>query len=550
MSQSNQFDSFNEGNEGVNTSADTYTTESSEDIYNTPDVVIDSTLAEEASAKENPVVEAEESTDASETPDSVVPYNNQYFDQYNNNTYGSNPYGNDSYGTPIQRNNNPYTNNQYGNNLYGNNLYGNNLYGNNQYGNNQYGNNLYGNNQYGNNQYGNGQYGNNQYGDNQYSNNRYGNNQYSNNRYGDNQYGNNQYANNQYDTNQYTNSWYGNNQYGSGPAGNPPYGNNQYSPYATPPKKNKSGLIIGIIVTIIVLFFVAICALIYRAMSLYTQEQKDTRSSREEYRFDYNEDDWRTNRNRRDRYRDDDNDDDYDDYDDYDDWYDDYDDWYDDWYDDDYYYDEDSPYYEFHDDIRYDLSYSVDFDYDDYDAGSDNVYIWYDYPVISGKDVSNLNRLNDAIQDELDRFVGLYEDEYADMLYDDDYYEAYITTYVTYMDEEKMSIVFDERIYSDYYIDVCLKCMNIDMEHGVIMDNENILSIDDDFSVDFRERSDTQNGEISGLTMMSDQQMTKLFNSEQIIVFYTPMGMEIGFNYDEGWVTVTYEEYEQYLKVF
>ncbi len=52
------------------------------------------------------------------------------------------------------------------------------------------------------------------------------------------------------------------------------------------------------------------------------------------------------------------------------------------------------------------------------------------------------------------------------------------------------------------------------------------------------------------MTSMTDQEITALFNSPDIIVFYTPKGMEIGFNYDEGWVTVTYEEYEQYLKVF
>ena len=62
--------------------------------------------------------------------------------------------------------------------------------------------------------------------------------------------------------------------------------------------------------------------------------------------------------------------------------------------------------------------------------------------------------------------------------------------------------------------------------------------------------STIQNGEITYLSMMSDQEITEYFNSSNIIVFYTPKGLEIGFNYDEGWVTVTYEDYEQYLKVF
>jgi hypothetical protein len=88
------------------------------------------------------------------------------------------------------------------------------------------------------------------------------------------------------------------------------------------------------------------------------------------------------------------------------------------------------------------------------------------------------------------------------------------------------------------------------MEKGVILDNNDMLSIDDDFSVDFRKRSDKQNGEIDYLTYLTDQQITDYFESDDIIVFYTPMGMEIGFNYEQGWVTVTYEDYEQYLKVF
>ena len=118
------------------------------------------------------------------------------------------------------------------------------------------------------------------------------------------------------------------------------------------------------------------------------------------------------------------------------------------------------------------------------------------------------------------------------------------------MEEEKKGIVFSEDEYGDYDYDAFLYSINIEMENGIILDNESMLNIDDDFSVEFRERSDIQNGEIEHLTAMSDQEITGHFNSSDIIVFYTPQGMEIGFNYDEGWVTVTYKEYEQYLKVF
>ena len=50
---------------------------------------------------------------------------------------------------------------------------------------------------------------------------------------------------------------------------------------------------------------------------------------------------------------------------------------------------------------------------------------------------------------------------------------------------------------------------------------------------------------------MSYQEITELLTSDgDLIIFYTPQGMEIGFNYDEGWVTVTYHDYREYLKIF
>ena len=95
-----------------------------------------------------------------------------------------------------------------------------------------------------------------------------------------------------------------------------------------------------------------------------------------------------------------------------------------------------------------------------------------------------------------------------------------------------------------------LVSINVDMKNGVVLDNEDMLTIDDEFSVDFRTRSDEQNGEVDSLAYMTDQQITDYFNSDNLIVYYTPKGMEIGFNFEDGWVTVTYEDYEQFLKVF
>ena len=134
---------------------------------------------------------------------------------------------------------------------------------------------------------------------------------------------------------------------------------------------------------------------------------------------------------------------------------------------------------------------------------------------------------------------------------EDSYFNAYASGYVTYMSEDVLSVVFSETVYTNYYNSAYMYCINIDMRDGVILENTDIISVDDDFSVDFRYRSDKQNGTIDGVDRMSDQEITELLTSDSsLIIFYTPQGMEIGFNYDEGWVTVTYHDYRDYLKIF
>lgn len=82
-----------------------------------------------------------------------------------------------------------------------------------------------------------------------------------------------------------------------------------------------------------------------------------------------------------------------------------------------------------------------------------------------------------------------------------------------------------------------------------MLNNTDLLNINDSFSVDFRERCERQNGEIEELYYMSDQEITGyLTENDYLIIFYTPLGMEIGFNYYDGWVTVTYKDYKRYQK--
>lgn len=537
MSQWDQFDNH-DGDKGADDSSGGYASENSGEIYNTPDVYpvssenahAEETAAEKVSAEDVIVESASAQNAAERTP---APYNNPYRGQY----------GDGSYGGQTPPGGGPYFNQYGGNAPYGSSSAygGNNAYGSNDpYG----GGSAYGGNSepYNNNSpYGGGA--------------PYGGQVPPSGSQGDpygGRYNNGPYNSGAYNNGAYNRNSYWNNAYGSGSGGNTC--NSPYSPYATPPKKNKNGLIIGIVIVVIVLFLCASVALVYK-LTQYVAESRDSRHiDREEYDFDYDDDGWGAHHD----------DGSYDDgsYDDGDygesdfpygggygedgDPYDGY------GYDDDYYGEDHSgEYYDLHDDLRWDLSYIVDFDeyaYGGEQAGGKSVYITY--PVIAGDDVPNLDNLNGTIMEEVDFLKSVADDADEDLNITVDG-----TAYVTYMDEEKMSVVFEERVYLDYdnggqVADYYLFSLNIDMENGVVLDNRSLINVNDDFSVDFRQRSDKQNGEIAYLTSMTDQEITSYFESDDIIAFYTPLGMEIGFNYDAGWVTVTYKDYERYLKVF
>lgn len=199
--------------------------------------------------------------------------------------------------------------------------------------------------------------------------------------------------------------------------------------------------------------------------------------------------------------------------------------------------------------IRTDLEYSIEWENYEYEGNNDYIMIAVDYPVIKG-DVPNLDVLNEVIGNEKIYFEEYYE-EYSQYMLDGEIFAVYSEGCVTYMDEEIMSIVFTETVYTDYWQDTGLYCINIDMENGVVIDNNSIMDVNSDFAVDFRIRSREQNGSISALDYMTDQEIAYyLSTAGTAIVFYTPLGMEVGINYGESYVTVTYKDYEQFLQKY
>ena len=216
--------------------------------------------------------------------------------------------------------------------------------------------------------------------------------------------------------------------------------------------------------------------------------------------------------------------------------------------------DSDEEYYDFEQDIRDDLSYEVEleeFDKEDYDCPEGTeARLAITYPVVTG-DIPNVEEINRKLYEEVTA-----ADEYiiavADLMEDGDSFEYQSECYVTYMDEDILSVAFQERgILNDSMIGAVIVSMNFDLQTGLPVGNTGILDIDDEFAIDFRKRCEEQNGEINGLNYYSDQQIREyLTNENSLIIFDTPLGMEVGINYDDGWATVTYKDYEKFTKQF
>lgn len=214
---------------------------------------------------------------------------------------------------------------------------------------------------------------------------------------------------------------------------------------------------------------------------------------------------------------------------------------------------ENTDYYELHNAIREDLSYQVDFEsYADM-FGTDNVLLYIDYPVVSGKAEEDMDGVNRVIQKEVEELKE-YVSSVSEEIDKEIVFSFETESYITYMDEDILSIAYVEYGYlGDEFYESYIVSVNIDMKSKMALTNSQILEINDQFTVDFRNRSEEQNGEVSYLYDFTDQEITELLNDdESLIIFYTPLGMEVGFNYyyGYGWVTVTYKDYERFQRHF
>lgn len=208
-------------------------------------------------------------------------------------------------------------------------------------------------------------------------------------------------------------------------------------------------------------------------------------------------------------------------------------------------------YYEYlHDSIKDDLSYTVTLQNEDYVAEDRDAYILAEYPVLEG-DIPNIDYLNQYIYDEYLYFRDLCMENIEMYVGEQDSFFSMIDAYVTYMDEDVISIVYDKRReYRNYSWEASLCSINIDVKNGTIMNNVETLYIDQEFIDEFRIREAEQN-DSDILSMYEDWELMELLlGPDSLILYYTPLGMEVGINHDYGWSTATYKDYKKYLMNF
>ena len=306
---------------------------------------------------------------------------------------------------------------------------------------------------------------------------------------------------------------------------------NNYNPYMKPKKDNKVWIIVGVTIGIIFLFLFVFGGFFYGYTMTRLMSTTDYMGGEYGDYRDYGRD----SDNSDDRYTDDDGD-------------------VSPGEDEDYVPSpEDEYYYGPCNAIDESVGYSfVTKSYSNEDPDND-IDILINYVELEGN-IPNIDKLNEALET-----VALYyaEDFAKDSYYAEfgDSYAVYITSYVTYNDDDIVSVVMDEYVNVDDQYLVDLYPINIDVKNGVILDNDGLIQIDETFASEFRRRNEEQNGTVEYLDELTDEELAAyLQDGSSMIAYYTPLGMEIGLNYETagttGWVTVTYKDYDQYLSKF
>lgn len=199
-------------------------------------------------------------------------------------------------------------------------------------------------------------------------------------------------------------------------------------------------------------------------------------------------------------------------------------------------------YVEITDALRYDLPYQVQ--WKEYSAQNEEATINYYavYPELTGE-VPNMDALNQAVLDAAKKDLA-----YCRYVLEEGFETCSVKSecYVTWMDEEKISIVFQERIYYNGVGIPRIYDINLDLRTGSVMSHQDMVDYSAELSARVRRQNEVQNSTDLEDIGLSDADILELLQGDGGTAFYTPVGLEIGFNYNHssnyGWLTVTLKE--------
>lgn len=199
--------------------------------------------------------------------------------------------------------------------------------------------------------------------------------------------------------------------------------------------------------------------------------------------------------------------------------------------------------------ISEDVPYTIKRNYYTYSSEESNTQIHVSCVSLEGN-LTNLDALNKAIYDKTMFLAKVYLENYQTYSSTKGI-NIMVDSYVTYNDESKLSIVLDEYYIIEKDVNIDLYCINVELDSGMILNNAKILNYTESFAEEFREKSARQNGTDTALNSMDTYDILTLLKDEyNNIIFYTPLGMELGINYvlsgTSGWITVTYSDYQNY----
>lgn len=206
----------------------------------------------------------------------------------------------------------------------------------------------------------------------------------------------------------------------------------------------------------------------------------------------------------------------------------------------------------------YDFEDKTAYDFDDYVVDVKGYELTYGYLIYNNNNLSvawrlpcvskhkKADKINEEIYKECLGCIAMYDmnkDAYGDGVT----YNAVCTPYVTYMDEDRLSIAMQLSLVasagqSSVNLAVGIGAVTFDMNSGEVVDMSKELPYPQNFGKEFSEKCETQNN--TKLDKDIKEFINKAADQNELIIFYTPLGVEVGVNYESytGWITATYTD--------